>query len=329
MEGIEQPGTATAAVAEPAAQRTVVVTGAAGFVGTHVCRALAAQGWTVRVVARKAQRAAQRLAGIPVQYVIGDLRKPATRHDALRGADAVVHLAAIAIERHGETYEEVNTDVTRALLDDARSAGVPRFVHMSQNGASSASPHRFLRSKGVAEDAVVASSLDWTVLRPSVIFGRGDEFVTVLARLVRLSPLVYPVPGGGVARFQPVSVRDVAAAVAGVLDRVESVGQTYPLGGPEVLTLRQMVERVLRAMRTGRVLMPVPVVLLRPAIAVLQRLLPRPPVTTELLGLLAVDNTVDDVTLWHQLGIAPAAFGGVELEYLRGITIRDAWRSLW
>jgi NADH dehydrogenase len=283
----------------------------------------------VRVVVRRAQRAAQQLAGIPVHYVVGDLRQAATRSDAVRGVTTVVHLAAIAIERAGQSYEEVNTNMTAALIEAARAAGVRRFVHMSQNGASSASPHRFLRSKGVAEEHVRASDLDWTVFRPSVIFGRGDEFVTVLARLVRLSPVIYPLPGGGTARFQPVSVTDVAHAIAAAVRRPDTVRQSYPLGGPEALTLREMIERILGAMGTSRILVPVPVTVLRPIIAIAQRVFPRPPVTTALLGLLALDNTVPDSTAWATLGVGSTPFTAGELAYLRSITVREAWTAMW
>lgn len=315
---------------EPVARRRVVlVTGATGLVGSHTCRELARRGWTIRVIVRRPTKAEQRLAGIAVETVLGDLRSSETVRAAVRGVDAIVHLAAIAIERHGESYEDVNTGATIALVEAARAEGVRRFVHMSQNGASSASPYRFLRSKGAAQDAVMASDLEWTVLRPSVIFGPGDEFVTVLARLVRLSPVVYPLPGGGTARFQPVSVSDVARVIAVALDRPDSVRQTYPMGGPAALTLRQMIERVLLAMHTQRVLIPMPVALLYPVIAAAQRVLPRPPVTTSLLDLLAVDNTVSDTSVWTTFGLVPVPFAPEELTYLREITAREAWKAMW
>ena len=307
----------------------VLVTGAAGLVGTHACRELVRRGWTVRALVRSPTKADRRLAGAPVDIVLGDLRSSDTIRAAVRGVEAIVHLAAIAIERHGESYEDVNAGATIALLDAARGEGVRRFVHMSQNGASSASPYRFLRSKGAAQDAVVAGDLDWTVLRPSVIFGPEDEFVTVLARLVRLSPVVYPLPGGGTARFQPVSVDDVARVIGAVLDRADSVRQTFPVGGPAALTLRQMVERVLLAMRARRILVPVPVAVLHPVVAAAQRVLPRPPVTTSLLELLALDNTVPDPRVWATFGLVPIPFAPEELTYLRGITAREAWNAMW
>ena len=307
---------------------TVLVTGAAGLVGTHGCRALAERGWRVRAWVRDRARAEARLGAAAAELVVADLRDRDAAAGAVRGMDAIVHLAAIAIERPGARYEDVNTAATVALLAAAREAGVPRFVHMSQNGASSASPHRFLRSKGLAEDAVRASDRAWTVLRPSVIFGPEDEFVNVLARLVRLSPLVYPRPGGGVARIQPVAVGDVAAAIVACLEREGTVGQAYTLGGPEPLTLREITERVLRAMEAHRVLLNAPVGALAPLVALAQRVLPNPPVTTGLLALLANDNVTPDNALGPVFGIEPAPFTPASLAYLRDITVGDALRSL-
>ena len=196
--------------------RRVVVTGAAGFVGSHTCRALAADGWKVRALVRNAAKAAERLAHLPVEIRLADILDAAYLRSSMDGAFAVVHLAAVAIERDGDTYQSVNVEATRAVIDAANLAKVRRIIHMSQNGSDSASPYRFLRSKGMAQDLVTSSDLEWTILRPSVIFGREDEFANVLARLVRLTPLVLPLPAHGRARFQPIAVDDVAT----VIDRV-------------------------------------------------------------------------------------------------------------
>ena len=323
----------TAVAEQPEAARrshthVVLVTGAAGFVGVHVCRQLTKRGSRVRGLVRSPATAAERLAQLPVDVHVGDIRDDAAVRRAMQGCDAVVHLAAIAIERRGATYDDVNAAGTQRVLDTMRAAGVRRIVHMSQNFAASASPHRFLRSKGVAEDAVRASGTDWTVFRPSVIFGREDEFVNVLARLVRLSPLLYPLPGGGKARFQPIAVDDVAQVVASALDHTTTIHRAYDLGGPAQLTLRQVIERVLVAMDARRILVPVPTAILRPLIAIAQRLLPQPPVTTELLGLLAVDNVVNGNALRDEFHVAPTPFAPEELEYLKHLTVRDALRSL-
>ena len=327
----QSPATAVAEQPETARRshaHVVLVTGAAGFVGTHVCRQLTNRRMRVRGFVHSPAKAAERLAQLPVDVHVGDVRDTAALRRAMQGCDAVVHLAAIAIERRGQSYEDVNAIGTRNILDTMRAVGVRRIVHMSQNFAVSTSRHRFLRSKGLAEEAVRASGTEWTVLRPSVIFGPDDEFVNVLARLVRLSPLLYPLPGGGKARFQPIGVDDVARVVAASLEHTTTIGRAYDLGGPAQLTLRQMVERILVAMEVRRILIPLPTAILRPLIAVAQRVLPRPPVTTELLDLLAVDNVVSGNALRDEFHIAPTPFAPEELGYLKHITARDALRSL-
>ncbi len=309
-------------------KKPVLVTGASGLVGTHACRELVKRGWKIRALVRDPVKAAGRLAHMPVELRFADLRDLDAVREVMRGVGAVVHLAAIAIEGRGQNYEAVNTEATRLLLSAAAEAKVDRFIYMSQNGASSRSPFRFLRSKGLAEDAVRESGMPWTVLRPSVIFGPEDAFVGVLARLIRLTPLVLPLPGGGAARFQPVAVDDVARVIAMALDKPAAVGQVYPLGGATPLTLRQMSERILLALDARRLIVGIPVALLRPVTALMARVLPHPPVTPSLLDLLAVDNTVRDNAIWETFGLTPVPFAPEELMYLRRITLLDALRQL-
>lgn len=327
-------GLATAVAEQPlpvmnGRRGAVVVTGAAGFVGSHLCQALAADGWSIRAIVRDPVRSAARLAHLPVELRIGDIRDASFMRDAVSGARAVVHLAAIAIQRRGDSYQSANTEATRIVAGAARETGVTRFIHMSQNGSDSRSPYAFLRSKGEAQDLVAASDLRWTILRPSVIFGPEDEFVNVLARLVRLSPLAFPLPDGGRARFQPIWVGDVAQTIVRSLHDDRTVRGTYALGGPAPLSLRDMAERILTAMHTRRAIVGIPATMLRPLVAVLQRVLPHPPVTAELLDLLAVDNTVPDNALTSVFGITPVPFAPEELVYLRRITARGALASLF
>ena len=332
--GYGESSSATAVAEQPQAlaagrDKPVLVTGAAGLVGAHTCRELVRRGWKVRALVRDAAKGASRLGELKLELRVGDIRDERALAAALEGASAVVHLAAIAIERGTDSYEKTNTDATRALLRVAARSGATRFVYMSQNGASSSSPYEFLRSKGIAEDAVRDSGLKWTALKPSVIFGAQDAFANVLARMIRLSPLVFPIPGGGRARFQPIAVRDVAAAVGAALERDDTIGSAYPLGGPAVLSLREMTERILVAMRTQRMLLPVPVAALRPLVALMQRVVPKPPVTTGLLDLLSIDNTVPDNEITRTFGITPTPFAPEEIEYVRRITLRNAIESMF
>jgi uncharacterized protein YbjT (DUF2867 family) len=327
-------GSATAVAEQPLPysadkKKPVLVTGAAGLVGIHTCRELSKNGWQVRALIRDPARAAMALGQLPVEFRIGDARDASTLRSSLSGCGAVVHLAAIAIEKKGESYRESNTATTERLISAARTQNVQRIIFMSQNGADSRSPYPFLRSKGVAQDSVKTSGLAWTILRPSVIFGPEDQFVNVLARLIRLTPKIFPLPGGGAARFQPIAVNDVARVVRMSLEKKDTVQQVYDLGGAVPLTLRDMTERILTAMGTSRRLVPIPVRVLRPIVALAQRLLPNPPVTSSLLDLLALDNTVANNALTDKFKIVPIPFAGDELQYLRRITAKSAIKSLF
>jgi uncharacterized protein YbjT (DUF2867 family) len=330
----EGGGSATAVAEQPQPysvdkKKPVLVTGAAGLVGTHTCRELSKSGWQVRALIRDPARAAMALGQLPVEFRIGDARDATTLRGALSGCGAVVHLAAIAIEKKGDTYAETNSGITDRLISAARAESVQRIIFMSQNGADSRSPHAFLRSKGVAQDSVKTSGLAWTILRPSVIFGPEDQFVNVLARLIRLTPKIFPLPAGGSARFQPVAVDDVARTIRMCLEKTDTVHQAYDLGGAVPLTLRQMTERILTAMGATRKLVSIPISVLRPIVSLAQRVVPNPPVTSSLLDLLAVDNTVPNNALTEKFRIVPIPFAGDELQYLRRITARSALKSLF
>ncbi len=297
----------------------ILVTGASGYVGNNIVRRLVAEGKPVRALVHSPAKAAARLADVRAQLelVQGDVTRPETLAAVMNGIDTVIHLVAIAIERGDRTYERVNYEGTVNVLEAARAAGVRRFINMSQNGADSRLPYRFLASKGRAQEAVAASGLAWTALRPSVIWGPQDEFANVQARLIQLTPLVFPIVGDGRARFQPVWVGDVVEAAVRCLDDDTTIGEELGLGGPEVLTYAEIVQRVLKAMGARRLTVKVPVPLLRPVVQVMQTALPNPPVTTSLLDLLKVDNVVVHNALTERWGLTPRAFVPENLGYMR------------
>src|SRR2546423_12521387 len=327
-------GSATAVAEQPQAlsadkKRPVLVTGASGLVGIHTCRELTKNGWQVRALIRDPAKAALLLGQLPVEFRVGDVRDASALRSSLNECGAVVHLAAIAVEKKTEKYAETNTAATERLISAARAENVQRIIFMSQNGADSRSPHPFLHSKGVAQDSIRTSGLQWTVLRPSVIFGPEDQFVNVLGRLIRLSPKFFPLPGGGRARFQPIAVDDVARVIRLSLEKKETVRQSYDHGVPSHVSLRDMTERILVAMGTTRTLVSVPIKLLRPIVSLMRRVLPNPPVTPGLLDLLSIDNTVSNNALKEVFRVSPTPFAGDELGYLRRITFRNALNSLF
>lgn len=305
----------------------ILVTGASGYIGSNLVKRLVEAGQPVRALVHRPEKAAARLADVRdrIEIARGDVTRPDTLAPALEGASAVVHLVAIAMEKGRATYDAVNLWGTVNMVDAARAAGVRRFVNMSQNGADSALPYPFLRSKGKAQDYVAASGLDWTALRPSVVWGPQDEFANVQARLIRLTPLIFPIVGDGQARFQPVYVGDLVEAVARTLDDGSTIGRELEIGGPEVLTYEEIVRRVLAALGARRWLVRVPVPVLRPAVALMARL-PNPPVTPSLLDLLKIDNVVTHNALVEQFGLTPRPFIPENLGYMRGFTARGALR---
>jgi uncharacterized protein YbjT (DUF2867 family) len=221
---------------------TVVVLGGSGFVGRHVVPRLAQAGWRVCVPTRQRERAKHLITLPNVDVVDADIHDPAALARLFAGAQAVVNLVGIIAESGGGSFERVHTSLTRAALEAAREAGGLRFVQVSSLNADPDGPSEYQRSKGRAEQAIAASGLPWTILQPSVIFGREDGFLNLFARLQRLLPvMVLACPD---ARFQPVYVGDVAHAVATSLAEPGTVGKRYPLCGPRVYTLRELVRYV-------------------------------------------------------------------------------------
>ncbi len=298
---------------------SVLVTGAGGFVGNNVVRRLVQQGRPVRAMVRGIDKAKMRLADVAdkVEFVQGDVTDRASLPPLMNEVSAIVHTVAIAIERGGQTYEEVNFQGTINLVDAAEKAGVRRFINVSQNGARPDHFSRFLRSKGKAQEYVASSGLEWTAIRPSAIFGPQDEFFNAFARLVRLTPIVFPLVGGGTAEFQPVSIYDVVETITRSLDDNDTVGKEFELGGPEILTLGEIQKRILNAMNEKRVLINAPVGLLRPAVFVMEKALPGTPVSLTLLELLKEPNVVRDNALVTYFKMQPRPFSGDHIAYLR------------
>jgi NADH dehydrogenase len=276
----------------------------------------------------KGQRRLGPLGG-QVEIVRADIRDRAALRELAKGTSAVVHLVAIPMERGRVTYDDINYQGTINIVDAAVDAGVERFINMSQNGARADHFSAFLRSKGKAQVYVASSSLKWTALRPSAIFGRGDGFFTAIARLARITPIVYPLIGGGKAQFQPVSVDDVAEATLRSLQDDSTIGGEYALGGPEVLSLGEIEKRILQAMQTSRILIPAPVAVLRPVVWLMERTLKGAPVNTTLLDLLAEPNVVSNNGLVTKFNMQPQAFAGANIAYLKDTSAGEALRSLF
>ena len=212
---------------------------------------------------------------------------------AFNGGETIIHTIAIAIEKSGLSYERINAQGTANVLEAAKINNIKRFINISQLGADPQLPYRFLASKGLAQEYVSKSDMDWTAFRPSVIWGPEDEFANTFAKLVPITPIIFPIIDKH-AKFQPVWVGDVATAVVKAIDDPESVQKEYELGGPEILTLEEIELRTLNALGTKRMMIPFPRPLLNIIVSIIERVLPAPPVTRSLLELLSVNNVTSN-----------------------------------
>lgn len=274
----------------------VFVTGATGFVGQEVIRQLHEAGHQARILARRPDsRAVKEVAARPgVSIHAGDVTARDSLNDALGGMDAVIHLVGIISEVGNTTFENVHTHGTRNIVAVAQRSGVRRFVQMSALGTRPNAVSRYHRTKWAAEESVRASGLEFTIFRPSLIYGPRDHFVNLFAKIIRLSPVV-PVIGGGTARFQPISVESVARAFVGALTERKSIGQTCDLCGAEMLTLPDIVDQVLAVMNRRRIKWRAPSALVRFQAAALEFVYPRvlrkaPPLNRDQLIMLQEDN---------------------------------------
>ncbi len=276
---------------------TVLVTGANGFVGSHAIPAILDAGNQVVALVRDDAGAEEvvrrvpdgRLASVTVRR--GDVTRPATLAGALAGVDAVLHLAAVARDWDGgQTLRLVNTEGTRNVIAAMRAAGVDRLVHVGALGVRDEPDLHYASSKAKAMALVRESGLRWTILAPSLLFGPRDGFFNLLAGLVRLSPGVVPITGRGTARFQPLAIGDLARACAIAFADDGFAGRELLLGGPRYWTYREIVEEVLRGMAARRILVPMPVAVIRLVAGLAEAVRLPFPVATDQLRQLRYDN---------------------------------------
>ena len=290
----------------------ILVTGGSGFIGRRVVARLADGGNGVRVLAR-----GQRQAELPngVEAVNADVLSGEGLSEAMSGVDKVVHMVAIIRESGGQTFEGVIRRGTERVAEAAKLAGVKKLVYVSAIGAQDNPTYPYLHAKWWAERAVASSGIKYTILRPSIVFGEGDEFINALAGLVRYNPIV-PVAGNGKAKFQPIWVEDLVTCIVACLDQDAHGGETLEVGGPEHLTYDEMLDIVKQTLGKSRLKAHVPLALMRPLAQVMEWVLPKPPVTTEQLKMLALDNTTATDSVMRNFGVQPRRLAD-SLDYIK------------
>jgi len=300
----------------------ITVVGGSGFIGRHVVRALAQAGCRIRVAVRRPDLAGhlQPLGTVgQIVAVQANVRYSDSLAAACEGADVVVNLVAVLTPSGAQSYEALHVFGAGAVARAAREAGAERLIHVSAIGADKDSKSDYARSKAEGELRVRAEFAGATIVRPSLVFGPEDDLFNRFAGLARFSP-VLPLFGGGHTCFQPVFVGDVAEAVYRLLEPSAATGRLWELGGPEVLTLREIMQTTVDIMGRKRLLIPVPWPVAVMQAAVLQ-LLPKPLLTIDQVELLRHDNVVSDAAetegrTLQGLGITPTSVAAVVPSYL-------------
>ena len=273
----------------------ILLTGGTGFVGKSILDELIRQGHTVRLLVRDPEAVQPNLAG--VDAVCGNILVPNGLPKAASGVDAVIHLVGVISECGRRTFQQVHVEGTRNVVNAVRDAGVRRFVHMSALGTRPQAVSRYHKSKFAAEELVRNSGLDYTIFRPSLIYGPEDHFVNLFAKISRWSPFL-PVMGAGTSRMAPIAVESVAKAFVGALSEPRSMGKTYDLCASESLTFEQILRTILMVLRRRRLLLHIPLPVARAQAGFLEFLygqllrLP-PPLNRDQLIMLQEDNVGD------------------------------------
>jgi NADH dehydrogenase len=299
----------------------ITVFGGSGFVGSQVVSALARRGWRIRIACRRPDRAWKlQTAGTvgQIKTLRCDASDAAQVAEALHGADAAINLVGILYEGGGRKFQDLHVGVSRTIAEACAAADI-RLLQMSALGANPESASDYARTKAEAEMAVREVKPDAIIVRPSVVFGAGDDFLNKFGKMAQTAP-VLPLIGGGQTKFQPVYVGDVAAAIAIALGRSDSAGQTYELGGPAVMTFEDVLKLVSRETYRTPGLVPLPffVAKLIGALAQIPAIVGLKPVLTEdQVELLKSDNVVSGGAKGlADLGIEPTGVEAVAASYL-------------
>ena len=299
----------------------VTVYGGSGFLGRHVIRALARRHYRIRVAVRRPELAGylQPLGRVgQIHAVQSNLRNAASVEAAARDAHVLINLVGILFERGRQRFDAVHSYGAEQVALAANAHGA-RMIHVSAIGADENSSSSYAKSKAKAEQLVVAAQPTATIMRPSIMFGPEDDFFNRFAALGRVSPAL-PLIGGGLTRFQPVFVGDVATVIADAVDGKVRSGTIYELGGPEVRTFKELMQFVLATIERKRLLVPIPFFMAKMQAMFLQYL-PKPLLTPDQVELLRSDNVVSEVATRESrtlqgLGLEPEPIEAIVPSYL-------------
>jgi len=293
----------------------VFLTGATGFVGKNMVQRLLAEGHAVRALLRvppgEKARVVQgfRQEG-DFRYVQGDVVSGSGLAAAMKGCDAVMHLVGIIVEKAKNTFDAVHHIGTRNVVEAAKRNGIKRFIQMSALGVRKDGVAAYQTSKWKGEEEVRGSGIPYCILRPSVIFGPGDSFVTQMIQTMRQAPLFRPVPGDGKPKYRPIFIDDVTACFVRALTTEAATNQTVELGGADEISLNEVLAEIARCTGVKKPAVHIPLPLMFAGAAVAQTVFSNPPVTVDQLRMLREGSTCDIQPMVRIFGITPRGFQG-------------------
>ncbi|MBN1305746.1 MAG: NAD(P)H-binding protein [Anaerolineales bacterium] len=301
----------------------ILVTGGTGFIGRALIRHLVANGYAVRTLIRPSLNSPRLPVGVPVEVAVVSLGDVRGIRAALRDIDMVFHL--VSAEGQGQNADLLATDIqgTKNLAQAAADAEIKRLFYVSHLGADRASGFPVLKAKGIAEEHIRCSGVPYTIFRTSIVYGPEDHFTTVLARLMKLSPLIFPIPGNHETLIQPLWIEDLVTCMLWSIDQPEMVNQTYEMGGSEYFRLGQVVHILLANMNIRRFPVSLSTPTLRALIVLMSSWVKEFPISSFWLDYFAVNRTCPMDNLPRYFGLMPARFT-YRLEYLR----KPAWYAV-
>lgn len=299
----------------------ILVTGSTGFIGQRAVARLANAGRPICCLVRPARKERRFPSGVPLRILAGEVDDPPALRAAMQDVRAILHLASLRVEEGQRTFESVNYQGTLNVIEAAQDAGIARLVYVSQIGADAHSAYPFLRSKGQAEGAVAASGLDYTIVRSSLLYGENDEWTTNLAIVLKSVPWIFPVAGDGQARFQPLWVEDLVTCIQRCLDDSSYSGQTLAVGGPEYLTVDQIVDSLAHVLNVRRHKLHLGLPLALWLARVMKHVMRNPLLTQTIVDNLSVNAVTDPGSVTRHFGFAPVRFSEA-VTYLRGRPLR-------
>jgi len=268
----------------------ILVTGGTGFVGSHIVKRLYREKMKTRCLVRKGSNV-KRLNELGIELAYGDLTEKGCLKKALEGVETVIHLIGIIVERKGATFEIIHTQGTRALVNACKDAGVKRLIYISALGSRENARSRYHSTKWEAEQAIIKSGMEYVILRPSIMIGERGEFITMLSGIIQKAPLI-PVIGAK-SKVQPIYVENTADCVVRSLVEPKISKKIFEIGGPQQMTYRELFLTLSDVLKIKKPVLGIPIWLMWPAAYILERLMEKPPITTQQLIMLQEDNICD------------------------------------